>query len=36
VIDATRILGITDLQMPLTPGRLWSAFAAAVRRKNAG
>lgn len=34
VIDAVRGLGITDLQMPLTPDRLWSAIAAADRRKR--
>src|SRR5580692_6932832 len=26
VLDAVRALGVDDLQMPLTPGRLWSAI----------
>jgi aerobic carbon-monoxide dehydrogenase large subunit len=35
VLDAVRPLGVDDLQMPLTPGRLWSAIAAPRRRTGA-
>ena len=31
VLDALRPLGISDIEMPITPARLWSAIAAAGR-----
>jgi carbon-monoxide dehydrogenase large subunit len=34
VVDALRHLGITHLDMPLTPERVWSAIEAAVPRKD--
>jgi carbon-monoxide dehydrogenase large subunit len=34
VMDAVRTLGVTDLQMPLTPDRLWGAIAATRRRRQ--
>jgi carbon-monoxide dehydrogenase large subunit len=34
VLDAVRPLGITDLDMPVTPDRMWRALAKA-RRKTA-
>lgn len=33
VLDALRPLGVTDLQMPLTSARIWSAINAATSRK---
>jgi carbon-monoxide dehydrogenase large subunit len=33
VLDALRPLGVTDLQMPLTSARIWSAIDAAASRK---
>jgi carbon-monoxide dehydrogenase large subunit len=34
VLDALQPLGITDIQMPITPARLWTAIAAAGRSDN--
>ncbi|AMN45311.1 xanthine dehydrogenase family protein molybdopterin-binding subunit [Rhodoplanes sp. Z2-YC6860] len=31
VLDALRPLGVTDIEMPLTPERVWNAIRAAVR-----
>jgi carbon-monoxide dehydrogenase large subunit len=34
VLDALRPLGVTDLQMPLTPARVWAALQAASRSSS--
>ena len=34
VLDALRPLGIKDIEMPITPARLWTAIAAARRPTN--
>jgi carbon-monoxide dehydrogenase large subunit len=34
VLDALQPLGIKDIQMPMTPARLWTAIAAASRADN--
>jgi carbon-monoxide dehydrogenase large subunit len=34
VLDALHPLGIKDIQMPITPARLWAAIAAASRSNN--
>jgi carbon-monoxide dehydrogenase large subunit len=34
VLDALQPLGVTDIQMPITPARLWTAIAAASRSGN--
>jgi aerobic carbon-monoxide dehydrogenase large subunit len=34
VLDALQPLGIKDIQMPITPARLWTAIAAASRSDN--
>jgi carbon-monoxide dehydrogenase large subunit len=31
LLDALRPLGVTDLEMPATPARIWAAIAAAER-----
>jgi aerobic carbon-monoxide dehydrogenase large subunit len=31
VLDALRPLGVTDIQMPLTPERVWQAICAGRR-----
>ena len=35
-LDALRPLGISDIEMPLTPERIWRAIAAAGRRAATG
>ena len=34
VLDALRPLGVTDIEMPLTPGRVWAAIETAKRRNR--
>ena len=36
VLDALRPLGVTDLEMPLTPPRVWAAIQAARKRASPG
>jgi carbon-monoxide dehydrogenase large subunit len=36
VLDALRPLGVTGLEMPLSPARVWAAIQAAVRAPKAG
>jgi carbon-monoxide dehydrogenase large subunit len=35
VLDALRPLGVADIEMPLTPERVWRAIEAASQRRGA-